>query len=156
MKNILAKLALVQADIDVMPKEGHNDHNNYNYLQETQVTTKIKELFDKHKVIFHYQSEILETKEYQSSKGNTQFLVSVRVMYAFYDVDSGECLPGRADGQGSDMGDKGIYKAITGAIKYIYMKTFNIPTGDDAEKDSPELKTKSQSNAPKKIESSPF
>lgn len=124
-----------------MPKEGYNDFNKYNYLMEAQVTTKIKELFDKYGVIFHYQSEITDVKEYQSMNGGTQFLVTVKIPYAFYDVESGEKFDGIAYGQGADKGDKGIYKAITGAIKYIYMKTFNIPTGDDAEKESPELKT---------------
>jgi hypothetical protein len=28
-----------------------------------------------------------------------------------------------------------VYKAITGAVKYIFMKTFQISTGDDPEKD---------------------
>lgn len=123
-----------------MPKEGFNDFNKYKYLMEAQVTIKMKELFDKNGVLFHYQSEITETKDYQGNKGDTQFLVTVKINYAFIDVESGEKLEGVAYGQGADKGDKGVYKAITGAIKYIYMKTFNIPTGDDAEKDSPEIK----------------
>ena len=35
-----------------------------------------------------------------------------------------------------EVGDKGVYKAITGAVKYIFMKNFLIPTGDDPEKDN--------------------
>ena len=35
----------------------------------------------------------------------------------------------------NDTGDKWVYKAITGAVKYIFMKTFQISTGDDPEKD---------------------
>jgi hypothetical protein len=34
------------------------------------------------------------------------------------DVDSGETHEGELHGVGSDALDKGIYKAITGAIKY--------------------------------------
>jgi len=143
MQKILAKIYEIQKSIDTMPKEGFNNFNNYNYLMEAQVTTKIKELMDKNKVVFHYQSEVSETKEYQGAKGDTQFLVTVKITYAFYDVESGEKLDGVVYGQGADKGDKGIYKAITGAIKYLYMKTFNIPTGNDPEKDSPELKSKS-------------
>jgi len=140
MKNILTKLSKIQKEIEVMPKEGFNDFNKYNYLMEAQVTTKIKELFDKHGLLFHYQSEITDTKDYQGLKGDTQFLTTVKITYAFIDIETSEKLEGIACGQGADKGDKGVYKAITGAIKYIYMKTFNIPTGDDAEKDSPELK----------------
>ena len=56
------------------------------------------------------------------------------VTYKFVDIESGESIGDFACGQGADKGDKGVYKAITGAIKYVYMKTFNIPTGDDPEK----------------------
>jgi hypothetical protein len=38
-------------------------------------------------------------------------------------------------GEGQDAGDKGPYKAMTGAQKYALMKTFMIPTGDDPEAD---------------------
>ena len=161
MKNILSKLSKIQKEIEVMPKEGFNDFNKYPYLMEAQVTTKIKELMDKNNVFFHPQSmEVMDTKEYVGSKGDNQFLVTVKVSYAFYDVESGEKLEGIGFGQGADKGDKGIYKAITGAIKYIYMKTFNIPTGNDTEKDSPELKprfpkadisTKAKAYGPQKV-----
>lgn len=144
MEKILQKIYNIQKSIDTMPKDGYNDFNRYNYLMEAQVTTKIKELMDREKVVFHYQSEVTETKEYQGAKGDTQFLVTVKIPYAFYDVESGEKLDGVVYGQGADKGDKGVYKAITGAIKYLYMKTFNIPTGNDPEKDSPELKPKYQ------------
>ena len=151
MKNILKKIYLIQKDIDVIPKEGFNNFNKYNYLMEAQVTTKIKELLDKHQVVFNYSSKVTETKDYQGAKGDTQFLVTVEVIYSFYDVESGESFCGIACGQGSDKGDKGVYKAITGAIKYVYMKTFNIPTGDNCEKYSP----KNTNYAPKKVNSQP-
>ena len=34
------------------------------------------------------------------------------------------------------MGDKGLYKAITGANKYFLFKLFQIETGDDPERDT--------------------
>ena len=39
-------------------------------------------------------------------------------------------------GSGQDAGDKGIFKAISGAQKYALMKAFMIPTGDDPEQDA--------------------
>jgi hypothetical protein len=38
-------------------------------------------------------------------------------------------------GEGADSADKGAYKAMTGARKYAFRLLFNIPTGDDAERD---------------------
>lgn len=140
MLKVLKKLHQCQKKIDVMQKEGYNEFNKYKYLTETQVTTKIKELFDEQSLILHYQSEVVGSEVYQGAKGDTQFLVTVRVTYNIFDVESGESLSGVVYGQGADKGDKGVYKAITGAVKYLYMKMFNIPTGDDAEKESPELR----------------
>lgn len=139
MKNISRKLFEIQKEIDVQPKEGYNEFNNYPFLTEKQVTILIKGLMDKHGVRFEYSSEEKSKDQFTSKSGGIQFLVTVEVTYAFEDVDSGEIKCGKVTGWGSDSGDKGGYKAVTGAIKYLYMKTFNIPTGDDAEKDSPEL-----------------
>jgi hypothetical protein len=136
MKNILAKLHDIQAEVEKMGKDGRNTFQNYNYLSETQVTIKIKELLDKHNVMF-LPKEITEkqvTEISPTSKGTKQYVTTVTVKYAFADVETGEMYEGSIEGQGSDTADKGIYKAITGAIKYVYMKTFNIPTGDDPER----------------------
>lgn len=51
-----------------------------------------------------------------------------------------------AAGQGGDknkngVGDKGLYKAITGANKYLLFKLFQIETGDDPESDATAEKT---------------
>lgn len=123
----------IQREIKTMPKDGKNTFQNYKYLTETQVTTQMKELFDKYGVLFNYSSNIVS--ETAREKGSV--LTTVCVVYSFVDTESEEIWTGHAVGQGQDNGDKGVYKAITGAIKYIYMKTFNIPTGDDPEKDSP-------------------
>jgi len=144
--SIYKKVLEIQRGIQTMSKDGHNDFSRYDYLTETQVTTKVKELMDKHGVVFEYSSEEKRFHEYQTAKGGTQFLVGVEVEYAFVDADTGEKMTGRASGHGADTGDKGIYKAITGAIKYIHMKTFNIPTGNDTEKDSPAPRAKKEPN----------
>ena len=90
----------------------------------------MKTLFDKHKILFNYSSSIYDIQPVGT--GGTM-LTTVNVRYGFIDSESGQELSGSAVGQGTDKGDKGVYKAITGAIKYIYMKSFNIPTGDDPE-----------------------
>jgi hypothetical protein len=138
MKNILTKLHAMQAEIERMEKDGRNTLQNYTYLSETQVTLKIKELLDKHGVMFLPKSieEKAITEISPTSKGTKQYVTTVKVSYIFADIETGETYEGSIEGQGTDTGDKGIYKAITGSIKYVYMKTFNIPTGDDPEKDT--------------------
>lgn len=125
---IYKKLHAIQGKVEKMEKDGYNDFSKYNYLTETQVTVKMKKLLDEEGVLF-MPNWIVEKTEMIGA----QFGVIVRIDYKFIDIDSGESVDGYAQGIGADKGDKGIYKAITGGIKYIYMKTFNIPTGDDPE-----------------------
>lgn len=88
--------------------------------------------------------------------GNT--LVSVEYTLAHI---SGEIWPDKitAVGCGNDrarngtVGDKGVYKAITGANKYLLFKLFQIETGDDPEKDEaapPPAQDKAESDPVKK------
>jgi hypothetical protein len=63
-------------------------------------------------------------------------IYTLTVEYTLYDGESGEEMKFTILGQGEDSGDKGTYKAMTGATKYALMKLFLIPTGDDPENDT--------------------
>lgn len=115
-----------------MAKEGVNEFQRYKYLMEAQVAEQFKGLLEKHGVVFITSSRITGIDSPLAS-GMKQTLTNVDVEYEFVDVESGEKVVGHAAGQGTDSGDKGVYKAITGAVKYIFMKNFLIPTGDDPE-----------------------
>lgn len=136
---IAAKLNEIQKEVGYMQKGGKNEAQGYKFLSDAQIMEKFNELFQKNKVLFTYASRITGTQPTPSGK---QTLTNVEVDYEFLDVESGENIFGTAAGQGTDPGDKGVYKAITGAIKYVFMKTFLIPTGDDPENDSKEPATR--------------
>ena len=55
---------------------------------------------------------------------------------------SGQWVCCYVGGEGQDRGDKGIYKAITGARKYGRACLFNLVTSDDPERDTPPADTK--------------
>jgi len=63
------------------------------------------------------------------------WLTTVKLEVRFVDADSGEQYTSYFYGDGYDKTDKGLYKAITGALKYALLKTFLVATGDDPEKD---------------------
>lgn len=130
--SVLKKLVKVQKDVGYMAKEGRNASQGYNYLSEAQISEEFKALLEKHGLFFYCSSDITNV---QPSPSGKQIITDVRVRYRFIDTATGEYIAGVSAGQGSDATDKGVYKAITGAIKYIFMKTFLIPTGDDPEND---------------------
>lgn len=145
--NIIRKIHTVRMCIDRMKKDGRNDFHKYAYLTEAQISETFKNLFDDNGIVFLYSSSITDFKH----EGLKQPITAVNVDYSFIDIETGERIYGCAAGQGCDAGDKGVYKAITGAIKYIFMKTFLIPTGDDPENDK-----KTYKNTPVMMDSSPF
>jgi hypothetical protein len=55
--------------------------------------------------------------------------------FSLLDGESGERLDFPWVGAGTDKGDKGIYKALTGGAKYFLLKMFLIATGDDPERE---------------------
>ena len=146
MMKILEKLALIRNDIDPLEKDGRNEKQNYTFLSDKQITLKVGELLEKHNVVVTHNDRTEPLEKYQTSSGSTMFLTTVYVDYTFWDVDSGESISGVVVGQGADTGDKGVYKAITGAFKYLYVKTFNIPTQDD-----PEIEPANKGYAPRTI-----
>ena len=73
---------------------------------------------------------------------------TVDVMYRVQNVDDKEdFIEVVSSGTGADTQDKGVGKAMTGAYKYMLLKTFAIPTGDDPDKIcSDELDAKQKEN----------
>jgi hypothetical protein len=136
MQKILSKLNLIMSECPAMPKDKKNEMQGYKYLMETTVKLNLRDLFAKHKVVPVFSAEQKEFVQIGMTKSGTpNWLTRVTVVYRFYDSESGEFIDGFYDGTGTDTQDKGIYKAVTGAVKNILMQNFLIPTGDDPEKD---------------------
>lgn len=134
---IYKKIVDVRKEIkEWMKKSWKNDIQSYSYFSDDQISEKFRNLFDKHEICFVYSSEITGCREISStSKWTRQFVTDVLVNYKFVDIDNWSMIEWTACGSWNDTGDKWVYKAITGAVKYIFMKTFQISTGDDPEKD---------------------
>ena len=121
------KMFAIMSAIDAIPKDGYNDFHKYAYATERAIKEAVRTQLLEQRVLFQFEvTDVMTTDE----------LTNIRGVAVFICVDSGEELRIPFAGQGADKGDKGIYKAITGAIKYALTSTFLIPTGDDAEADT--------------------
>ena len=135
-KTLTSKLLEVSKAIKYLSKDKTNKMQGYSYLSEAKIKETIKKAFEDSGIIFNYSTE--SVREYEvspTSKGTKQFCTIANGKYSFIDVDSDHELNGTWFGSGTDTGDKGLYKAITGGIKYVLNTNFLIPTGDDPEKD---------------------
>lgn len=94
-------------------------NGEYSFIPEWKVKNEITPLLVEYRVI------MLPPQVISTSDGN------VTVGFSLKDVDSDEEFSGTIIGFSNDGN---LYKAYTGALKYFYFLTFNIPTSDDIEK----------------------
>jgi len=138
MKNIAVKLVKIMNDCKYVQKKGVNSFHKYKYALAADVLEKVSESCVHYGVATVSNAEILEWKpiDKQSKEGiKTEFFATVKVSIMAIDQDSGESITFSGVGCGQDVGDKAVMKAETAAIKYAWMTTLNIATGDDPEAD---------------------
>src|SRR5690606_1728529 len=136
-KSLVQKLAKIMADTQWVPKKGRNNFFNYDYAKEADILDAVRNKLAEHGIFVFTSIESTEYKETgkRTRDGSPLNLVFVRTKHTFWDGESGETAEVFGSGSGEDSGDKAIYKAITGAMKYFLSKNFLISTGDDPEKD---------------------
>ena len=129
------KILKIMDEVEYLQKDNVNSFHKYKYITEAKVSKVFRRQFLKHRIVFVSSWKIHSVENVITNiTGTCAMLCAV----------PGEKIEVPWSGQGADKGDKGLYKAITGGIKYFIMKTFLLPTGDDPEKWSPELEEESK------------
>lgn len=136
VKNLAAKLVKISKACDYVQKDGKNNFHGYKYASAAAVLEKVNAACVENNVASIVNSKILSTEEVITSKGNKERLVTVETTLTLIDADTGETLQSVALGSGQDSGDKAVAKAQTMALKYCWLTTLNISTGDDPEADT--------------------
>ena len=139
-KPMSAKIALalhnVMTKVTYVQKGSENKFHGYKYVSEADLLEKLRPALIEEGLILIPSIEMVRPMD---EHGNT--VVDMRYEIVHKDGDIWPHLI-RVAGCGNDrakngtVGDKGLYKAITGANKYFLFKLFQIETGDDPERDS--------------------
>lgn len=143
MKQVLQALINAAKEVSYVQKKGYNDFQKYSYATEADVLEVVRPALLNHGVMMIPTVETVMHDE----QGNTHITVRYDVYH-----ESGETLSFVMAGSGNDrnskgVGDKGIYKALTGCNKYAYLKALGLSTGDD-----PEIEAKEEPKAQPKAE----
>jgi hypothetical protein len=137
---VASKLAQAVQKIGPVLKAGRNEHFQYNYAMEADVLQAVREALAEVRLVVVPRLIRVEDREIRSARQDGSEKVTVITTcyfeFDFTDSESGQTLTVPWAGRGEDPSDKGIYKAMTGAEKYVLMKTFMIPTHDDPEADA--------------------
>lgn len=145
------KLHEVALAIGNIEKNGKNTFANYDYVTEADVKRTLrKELLSRRIIVIPRVTP--GSVNHLPATGGKGFVTTVEIIYQFIDLEAQELTAQQFQtnaqgpvseisvpwtGAGSDIGgDKGLYKAFSGALKYLLLTMFLIPTGDDPEGES--------------------
>lgn len=159
MKNILAKLHTVMTEVSYIQKDKTNSGQGYKYASEAAIKEKLHEAFVKNKLWLSFSTKAITVQTVLMDGKNGDRRVSeatVACDWSLYDTESAESVSGTCHGVGHDSGDKAVYKAITGALKYMLTSNFLIETGDDPEEDDKQKIEKTTTTYSKQFSEPPY
>lgn len=156
---LILKISEVMQEVEYIQKRGKNNFHNYTYATEADVNEAIRKEIAKRKVIMIPSMVNHSLREVTTRKGNQEYIARATLAFTFMDGETGEQLTLYMSGEGQDVGDKCLYKAISGTQKYALMKFFMIPTGDDPEREEadpePEAPKRKQESQPMPVTLTP-
>lgn len=135
--NIYQKINEVMKNIEYLAKDGKVEFGTTKYkaISEEKVTTAVREQLVKQGIVIIPIQQESENKELTRTEKSVNMLTSVHTRYRIQNVDDvNDFIEVESNGTGVDTQDKGVGKAMTYAYKYMLLRTFAIPTGEDPDK----------------------
>lgn len=126
--NIYEKIASIMQDVQYLAKDDNVAFGNTKYkaLSEEKVTSIMR------KELLKYKLVVFPVAQTATRSGQ---ITHVDVTYRMVNVDNPEeYIEIASCGDGADSQDKGSGKAMTYAFKYMWLRTFALPTGEDPDK----------------------
>lgn len=149
MDNVFQRISKVMQEVQYLGKDDMVVTNaysgaGYKAISEEKVTTEIrKSLIKNGLVIVPIEMEHTRDDEILKDKSGTEKvsrLATVNVKYRIQNIDDkDDFIIATSSGTGVDTQDKAVGKAMTYAYKYLLLRTFAIPTGEDTDKISSEM-----------------
>ncbi|MDG0791954.1 ERF family protein [Cohnella ginsengisoli] len=125
--SLYKKISNVMKEVSYLSKDDKVEFNNTKYkaISEEKVTSTVRASLIQNGLI------IIPVKQSHKREGT---LSTVDTEYKIIDIDTGEYEIIVSSGTGADTQDKGVGKAMTYSYKYLFLRTFAIPTGEDPDK----------------------
>jgi len=129
--NITAALCKAIMQIGTVHKTGYNAFHKYHYASDTDIKLAVQPAFAMNGLALRPVKVVSLDGSGEARSTRIDMLLRWRLSHT-----SGEWMDFEVASTGMDSGDKAVYKAITGNIKYALSQICIIPTDDDAERDS--------------------
>lgn len=136
--NLYQKISRVMRDIQYLQKDDKvstGGNNSYKAMSEEKVTQVVRESLIANGLVILPVAQAHSRDELRDKEGVLKgYLSIVDTQYKIVDIDTGQFELLASSGTGADTQDKGVGKAMTYSYKYLLLRTFAIPTGDDPDK----------------------
>ena len=123
----------VQEGVEYVQKTGEvnqGKRGSYSYASDLDLLEAVKEKARGLGLAFVSNAKVISVEEIPTRNGSTR-LTTAELTLMLIHSESGQWMRSTMVGTGADSQDKGLYKAITGALKYWLRTSLLIPTGDD-------------------------
>ena len=130
----LQKLFYLQTLMDEYDweKDGKNMHQSYKFISEKQYKHNFKAA--RRKAGLLWECECISA-EYIPAISDKMHLVKGTFLGRLTDPETGDCREYQFEGTGADNGDKALYKAYTGGLKFFLADQYLVAEGNDPELD---------------------
>lgn len=135
--NIFEKINKVMENIEYLAKDDKVEFGTTKYkaISEEKVTTAVREQLVKQGIVILPVMQESNNKELTRTDKSVNMLTEVHTRYRIQNIeDVNDYIEVESNGTGVDTQDKGVGKAMTYAYKYMLLRTFAIPTGEDPDK----------------------
>lgn len=130
---IIPAFLKAQHQIPLIPEGGTNTHQRYNYSGIDDYVKTINPILKKNDLgLIMHQSGVQDIEPRNTGRGGCEFGVRVQMTARLVHA-SGQWMEASGYGTGYDASDKAVFKAITGARKYLLASMFNVASGVDPE-----------------------
>lgn len=120
------KLLTIQTELTKVTKGGTNDYAKYKYARLGDVLDAIRPHLAIHNLVLTQSHTLIDASVDYNEKAHYA-KATVVVTTTLTDIETGETIINECPGFAMDKnGDKGLYKALTGARKYSLVSLFNL------------------------------
>ena len=133
--NLRQKLVEVYKRVDHVEKAGYNEKQRYGFVRAADVLRAIRNAFADLGIYAETNYDLLGVYDIKTNSGGVMHTATVKATIKLYDTESDETKTISGLGDGADGGDKGVYKAMTGATKNALRNGTLLPDEADPEAD---------------------
>ena len=136
--NLRQKLIQIYNELDHVDKAGDNTKQHYKFVRAADVMRPVRAAFAKWGIYAEPDFTLLGTYDIKTNNGGNMHTATVKATIVLFDADSDETKTISGLGDGADGGDKGIFKAQTGAVKNALRNGLLLPDEGDPNGGDPE------------------